>query len=76
MGAYLKRASIVLLFGVLLLALLPHGAGPRVAVALEVGEPAPDFNLPATTGVNISLSEFRGKKWVLLEFYGADFVPT
>ncbi len=76
MGAYLKRASIVLLFGVLLLALLPHGAGPRVAVALEVGEPAPDFNLPATTGVNISLSEFRGKKWVLLEFYGADFAPV
>jgi len=47
-----------------------------VATAVEVGAPAPDFNLPATTGVNISLSEFRGKKWVLLEFYGADFAPA
>jgi len=76
MGVWLKRAGIVLLCGVLPLALLPHGAGPRVAVALEVGEPAPEFNLPATTGVDISLSEFRGKKWVLLEFYGLDFAPT
>jgi hypothetical protein len=46
------------------------------AWAVEVGEKAPDFKLPATTGVDISLSEFRGKKWVLVEFYGADFQPT
>jgi hypothetical protein len=46
------------------------------AWAVEVGEKAPDFKLPATTGVDISLSDFRGKKWVLLEFYGADFQPT
>lgn len=44
--------------------------------AVEVGKPAPDFNLPATTGVNVSLKDFRGKSWVLVEFYGADFVPT
>jgi peroxiredoxin len=41
-----------------------------------VGEPAPDFTLPSTTGDEISLSEFRGKKHVLLEFYGVDFAPT
>jgi len=41
-----------------------------------VGEPAPDFTLPSTAGDEISLSEFRGKKHVLLEFYGADFAPT
>lgn len=50
--------------------------GGGVARAVEVGQPAPDFNLPATTGVNISLNEFRGKSWVLVEFYGADFAPT
>ena len=50
------------------------GAGP--AFAVEAGQPAPDFKLPATTGGDISLADFRGKKWVLLEFYGADFVPT
>jgi len=50
------------------------GAGP--AAAVEVGEPAPEFTMPSTTGGDISLSDFRGKKWVLLEFYGADFAPT
>lgn len=48
----------------------------RAAWAVEVGQPAPGFNLPATTGVNVSLNEFRGKSWVLVEFYGADFAPT
>lgn len=47
-----------------------------LASALEIGEPAPGFTLPATTGGDISLSDFRGKKFVLLEFYGADFAPT
>jgi thioredoxin-dependent peroxiredoxin len=49
---------------------------PAVAVAVEVGQPAPDFKLPSTTGGDVALSDFRGKKWVLLEFYGADFAPT
>jgi len=48
---------------------------PRVA-AVEVGEPAPEFKLPSTFGNDIALSDYRGKKWVLLEFYGADFAPT
>jgi hypothetical protein len=71
-----KRASIALLFGALLLAPLPPGAGPGVAQALDVGEKAPDFTLPSTTGGTISLGQFRGKKLVLIEFYGADFSPT
>jgi hypothetical protein len=50
--------------------------GPRPAMAVEVGDPAPAFTLASTTGGDISLSDFRGKKWVLLEFYGADFAPT
>jgi cytochrome oxidase Cu insertion factor (SCO1/SenC/PrrC family) len=65
----------VLLFGVLVI------AGVATAQEVErklpgVGEPAPDFTLPSTTGEEISLSEFRGKKHVLLEFYGVDFAPT
>jgi peroxiredoxin len=48
----------------------------NVAVALDVGAPAPDFTLPSTTGEPIRLSQFRGKKLVLLEFYGVDFAPT
>jgi hypothetical protein len=44
--------------------------------ALEIGEWAPDFDLPATTGSNIKLSQFLGKQAVLVEFYGADFAPV
>ncbi len=47
-----------------------------VATALEVGDKAPDFTLPSTTGVKIGLKQFRGKKHVLLEFYIADFGAT
>ena len=61
---------LVLLIGVL------AGAAVGVAAAVEVGGKAPDFDLPATTGANISLRDFKGKKWVFLEFYGGDFVPT
>jgi peroxiredoxin Q/BCP len=58
--------------GVLLVLL----ATASVASALDVGDKAPDFNLPSTNGVDIALSDFRGKKWVFLEFYAAAFVPT
>lgn len=51
-------------------------AGSRPAPAAEVGEPAPDFKLASTRGVDIGLAEFRGKKWVFLEFYGGDFHPS
>jgi peroxiredoxin len=44
--------------------------------AVEVGEKAPDFTLPSTTGEQISLSQFQGKQHVLLEFYGVDFAPV
>jgi peroxiredoxin len=46
------------------------------AIALEVGDRAPDFSLPSTTGEKISLSQFHGKQRVLLEFYGSDFAPV
>jgi len=47
-----------------------------VALAVEVGEQAPDFILPSTTGEPIRLSQFRGKTHVLLEFYVQDHGPT
>ena len=57
-----------------LLALMSTGSTP--AAAIEVGEPAPDFRLPSTFGNDVTLSEYRGKKWVLIEFYSSDFAPT
>jgi hypothetical protein len=49
---------------------------PGVLRAVAVGEQAPDFTLPSTTGEPISLRQFRGKQHVLLEFYVRDHGPT
>jgi len=61
-----KRARSWLLLVALLAGVL---VGASAATALEVGEKAPDFTLPGTTGEKISLSQFRGNKLVLIEFY-------
>lgn len=36
---------------------------------IKVGQPAPDFILEAADGKSIGLSDFRGKKTVVLVFY-------
>ncbi|MEI7027023.1 thioredoxin-dependent thiol peroxidase [Paenibacillus sp. y28] len=41
----------------------------------RVGQPAPDFTLPASGGQQITLSDYRGKK-VILYFYPQDNTPT
>jgi peroxiredoxin len=46
------------------------------ATAVEVGEKAPDFTLPSTMGGQMSLSQFRGKQLVLLEFHVNDYGAT
>jgi peroxiredoxin len=43
---------------------------------LKVGDRAPDFTLPATVGEKVTLSDYRGKKNVLLMFYPLDFSPV
>jgi len=68
-----KQIRNVFLLGLLLAGLL---GTTRVSSALEVGDKAPDFTLPSTTGGKISLSQFRGQKLVLVEFYVADFGAT
>ena len=68
-----QRSHCLMVLGLLLAGMLVSASG---ATALEVGEQAPDFTLPGTTGEKVSLSQFRGKKLVLLEFYGVDFAAT
>jgi hypothetical protein len=70
----LDRRSLIAIFLGVALSWVPIGARP--AMAVEAGQLAPDFKLPSTMGTDIALSDFRGKKWVLLEFYHADFAPT
>src|SRR6202011_5335304 len=43
---------------------------------LPPGDTAPDFTLPSTVGDKVSLSDYRGKKNVLLMFYPLDFSPV
>ncbi|MFX0087132.1 MAG: redoxin domain-containing protein [Candidatus Hodarchaeota archaeon] len=43
---------------------------------LKVGDIAPDFKLPAQDGKKIKLSDYRGKKNVMLAFYPQDFTPV
>jgi peroxiredoxin len=38
------------------------------ANVVHAGEEAPDFDLPTMDGTRIKLSQFRGEKYVVLEF--------
>lgn len=49
---------------------------PATGAAVEVGQKAPDFELPSTRGGNLKLSSYEGKKNVILQFYVLDFAPT
>ena len=58
-----RLAMAVLLSSALL------GLGASYVLALQVGDKAPDFSLPATTAEAIKLADFVGKKPVVLFFY-------
>ena len=64
----IKRAlslSLLLVFGIIANAQQP--APPKTN--LKVGDAAPDFTLPSTAGQKVKLSDFKGKKNVVLAFY-------
>ena len=73
MGWIAKYAARLVVVGGLLAGMLGVAG---VALAVEIGEWAPDFTLPSTTGENVTLSQFQNKKLVLLEFYVSDFGTT
>ncbi len=75
MRATSRRTASRILVGMVLV-VISGTIAVRPAGAIEVGEPAPEFTLPSTFGNDISLRDLRGKKFVLLEFYGADFTPA
>jgi cytochrome oxidase Cu insertion factor (SCO1/SenC/PrrC family) len=66
----------------LLVLLLLAGQFPAVAqqdsiaqTSLKVGDVAPDFTLPSNQQKSVKLSDFRGKKNVILAFYVLAFTP-
>lgn len=59
-------------FGILLGLSLAAGS----AQAVDVGQKAPEFALPSSTGKEIKLADFAGKKNVVLFFYIGAFTNT
>ena len=43
---------------------------------VRIGEPAPAFTLPSTSGQDVSLADFRGRSNVLLAFFPLAFTST
>lgn len=43
---------------------------------VKIGEAAPDFTLPSVSGEKISLSQYRGKKHVVISFVPAAWTPV
>ena len=75
------KRMVVALTGLLVLALLAGqfpAAAQQEAIAqtsLKVGAVAPDFTLPSDQQKSVKLSDFRGKKNVILAFYVLAFTP-
>ena len=44
-------------------------------MVVKIGDTAPDFTLPSQAGTSVSLSDFRGKKNVVVYFYPKDDTP-
>ncbi|MFZ0728312.1 MAG: peroxiredoxin [Desulfobacterales bacterium] len=43
---------------------------------VKIGDPAPDFTLPAVAGQKVSLSQYRGRKNVVISFVPAAWTPV
>ena len=69
----MKFTGALLLSAALSGMLAVHAQSTATKTNLKVGDKAPDFSLPATTGGNISLSQYVGKKVVVLAFFPAAF---
>ena len=70
----MKRLLASALLAALLPAVVSVSAGPQkkeetATISLKVGDPAPDFALLSNEWKTVKLSEFRGKKNVLLAVY-------
>ena len=55
------------------LSLAASAAFAQAPVELKVGDPAPDFSLPATDGKTYKLSDFKGKQAVVVAWFPKAF---
>ena len=49
---------------------------PRPSTTLQVGDPAPDFCLPDTSGATVCLADLRARGPVLVFFFRGTFCPN
>lgn len=63
---------VLMILGVILTTLVLVACGGSSSEGLAVGDPAPAFTLPSASGDQVSLSDYRGSKPVLLYFHMAD----
>jgi cytochrome oxidase Cu insertion factor (SCO1/SenC/PrrC family) len=62
-----KALGLALLLALTAVAFAQQPAPPKTH--LKVGDPAPDFTLTDNSGKPVKLSDFKGKKNVVLAFY-------
>jgi hypothetical protein len=67
------RSLSLTLLGAALCAGLHAQPAPPTKTHLKVGDAAPNFTLPATTGGRVTLADFKGKSNVVLAFFPAAF---
>jgi thioredoxin-dependent peroxiredoxin len=67
------RSLSLTLLGAAFCAGLYAQPAPPVKTHLKVGDAAPNFTLPATTGGRVTLADFKGKSNVVLAFFPAAF---
>ena len=65
------KRTLFLITAIAAFAIAALGQAPPAppATHLKVGDTAPDFTLTDTSGKPVKLSDFRGKKSVVLAFY-------
>ena len=68
----MKRLATVLACAAVAAMLSAQNTAPP-KTNLKVGDEAPDFTLPDTSGKQVKLSDFRGKNAVVLAFFPAAF---
>jgi peroxiredoxin len=69
----MKQFRVAMICASLAGSLLAQAPAPPPKTHLKVGDMAPDFELPSTQGGKVKLSDFRGKKTVVVAFFPAAF---